>query len=103
MVQQKLDRVNAVMRENLSGIRLIKVFNRSTYEKKRFSITNSELINNTIKAFKLVISIMPVMMLIMNLSLVAVIWFGGIQVSGGTMKVGEIMAFINYFMQILFP
>lgn len=102
MVQQKLDRVNAVMRENLSGIRLIKVFNRSTYEKKRFSITNSELMNNTIKAFKLVISIMPVMMLIMNLSLVAVIWFGGIQVSGGTMKVGEIMAFINYFMQILF-
>lgn len=101
-VQKKLDRVNAVMRENLSGVRLIKVFNRSDYEKKRFSVANKELMNTTIKAFKLVISIMPVMMLIMNLSLVAVIWFGGIQVSGGSMKVGEIMAFINYFMQILF-
>ena len=101
-VQKKLDRINAVMRENLSGVRLIKVFNRSDYEKKRFSVANKELMNTTIKAFKLVISIMPVMMLIMNLSLVAVIWFGGIQVSGGSMKVGEIMAFINYFMQILF-
>ena len=101
-VQKKLDRVNAVMRENLSGIRLIKVFNRSDYENKRFSAANKELMNTTIKAFKLVISIMPVIMLIMNLSLVGVIWFGGIQISGGTMKVGELMAFINYFMQILF-
>lgn len=65
-----MDRVNAVMRENLSGIRLIKVFNRSDYENKRFSAANKELMNTTIKAFKLVISIMPVIMLIMNLSLV---------------------------------
>lgn len=101
-VQKKLDRVNTVMRENLSGVRVIKAFVRSDFENSRFATANEDLMNTTIQAFRLVISIMPLMMLVMNLSVVAVLWFGGWQVSAGTMKVGEIIAFINYFTLILF-
>ncbi|MEI6157038.1 MAG: ABC transporter ATP-binding protein [Atribacterota bacterium] len=100
--QKKLDRVNTVIRENLSGVRVVKAFVRSDFENKRFQSASEELMSTTVKAFQLVFTIMPVMMLVMNLSIVAVIWFGGLQVHVGSMTVGEVMAFINYFMQILF-
>lgn len=101
-VQQKLDRVNAVMRESLSGVRVIKAFVRSDFERSRFKTANEELTDVTVGASRLMVSIMPVMMLVMNLSVVAVIWFGGIKANSGDMQVGEIMAFINYMTMILF-
>jgi ATP-binding cassette subfamily B protein len=102
LLQQKIDKVNAVIRENLSGVRVVKAFVRSDLEMSRFTSTNEELMNTAISAFMIVISVMPVLMLTMNLSVVAVLWFGGLQVHTGGMQVGEIMAFINYMTQILF-
>jgi len=102
LLQQKIDKVNSVIRENLSGVRVVKAFVRSELEKSRFTSANEELMNTAISAFLLVISVMPIMMLIMNISVVAVLWFGGIQVHRGGLQVGEIMALINYMTQILF-
>ncbi|SHF11717.1 ATP-binding cassette, subfamily B [Caldanaerobius fijiensis DSM 17918] len=101
-VQSKIDRVNAVMRENLLGVRVVKAFVRHEHEKTRFFNANEELMDISLKAFGLIVFTMPLFMLIMNFSIVAVIWFGGLQVKAGTMQVGEIMAFINYMTQILF-
>lgn len=100
-VQKKLDRVNTVMRENLAGVRVVKAFVRSNMEKKRFGTANDDLMEITMKASRLVALSMPMIMLIMNLSVVAVLWFGGIQINQGTIQVGEVMAFINYMTQIL--
>lgn len=102
IVQQRLDRVNNVMQENLAGVRIIKAFVRGDQEKKRFAKANADLMEITMKASRLVALAMPLIMLIMNLSIVAVLWFGGIQVNAGTMQVGQVIAFINYMTQILF-
>lgn len=101
-VQKKLDRVNAVVRENLTGVRVVKAFVRADYEKRRFGEANRQLMDITVQASRLVGLIMPIMFLLMNLSIVAVIWFGGFRVNNGNMLVGEVMAFINYMVQILF-
>jgi len=102
IVQKKLDGVNGVMRENLTGIRVVKAFVRSDFENKRFETANKEFKAINVQASRLVGMTMPVMMLVMNLSIVAVIWFGGIKVNVGNMQVGEVMAFITYMTQILF-
>lgn len=102
LVQEKIDRVNTVMRENLAGIRVVKAFVREEKEKARFHNANLELTETMINASKLISSTMPVMMLIMNLSIVAVLWFGGLQINAGAMKEGQLIAFINYLTQILF-
>lgn len=102
IVQKRLDRLNDVTRENLTGVRVIKAFVRSDTEKKRFAEANDSLIEISMKASRLMMLMFPIMMTIMNLSVVAVIWYGGIQVSQGTMRIGEILAFINYLTQILF-
>ncbi|SEM67152.1 ATP-binding cassette, subfamily B [Syntrophus gentianae] len=101
-VQQRLDRVNAVLRENLSGVRVIKAFVRSDYEIGRFGKANSDLADMTIRAGRRVGTTMPAMFALMNLSVVAVIWFGGLRVDSGNMQVGQVMAFITYVTQILF-
>jgi len=101
-VQTKLDRLNGVVRENLAGIRVIKAFVRSSYEQERFEKRNADLSEVTVKATRIMALMMPVMMLVMNFSIVAVLWFGGIKVDGGSMQVGEVIAFTNYMMQILF-
>jgi ATP-binding cassette subfamily B multidrug efflux pump len=100
-VQKKLDKVNGVIRENLTGIRVIKAYVRAPFEKGRFNKSNEELIDVTLIANRLTILVTPVMMFIMNMSVVAVLWFGAVQIDKGAMKVGEIMAFINYMVQIL--
>ncbi|MDK2991018.1 MAG: ATP-binding cassette, subfamily multidrug efflux pump [Clostridiales bacterium] len=102
MMQQKLDRVNAVIRENLSGVRVIKAFVRAEHEKNRFATANDDLMQVSLRAFGLIIIMMPIVMLIMNLSIVAVLWLGGINVAAGDMEVGQVMAYINYITQILF-
>lgn len=102
LMQEKIDRINAVIRENLAGIRVVKAFVRENLERDRFNSANEDLMNAAIRAFMPIITLMPFIMLIMNLSVVAVLWFGGLLVSRGNMHVGEIMAFINYLTQILF-
>jgi ATP-binding cassette, subfamily B, multidrug efflux pump len=100
-VQVKLDRVNQVVQENLSAMRVVKAFVREKKEKKRFHTANKDLRDMNVKAFKLMVITMPIMMLCVNLSVVAILWFGGIQVNAGSMQVGQIMAYINYMTQIL--
>ena len=102
IMQQKIDKVNAVIRENLAGIRVVKAFVREDMEKSRFNSANEDLMNTSIRAFMPIITLMPFIMLVMNLSVVAVLWFGGLLVARENMHVGEIMAFINYLTQILF-
>lgn len=102
LVQKALDKVNSVIRENLSGVRVVKAFVRSDYENNRFGQENDNYMDIAINAARLIGLIMPVMTLILNLSILAVIWFGGIKVNAGSMQVGEVMAFINYMTQILF-
>lgn len=101
-LQVKLDSVNRVLREYLSGIRVIRSFNRTTHEKKRFDIANWDLTQTAIQVNKLMAVMMPIMMIVLNLTSVAIIWFGGIRISNGHMEVGDMMAFIQYAMQIMF-
>ncbi|MBN8193469.1 ABC transporter ATP-binding protein [Bacillus sp. NTK074B] len=101
-VQKKLDKLNLVLRENLTGIRVIRAFNREPEEKERLKQTNKELTDVSIKVNKIMAFMMPVMMLVMNMTVVAVIWFGGIRIDNGGMQIGDLMAFIQYVMQIMF-
>lgn len=100
--QQSLDRVNAVMLENLAGIRVVKAYVRADQERSRFGLASQRLRDITVQAARIIALAMPIMMLLMNFSIVAVIWLGGIQVNLGQMKAGQIMAYINYMTQILF-
>ncbi|MGM9923801.1 MAG: ABC transporter ATP-binding protein [Bacillus sp. (in: firmicutes)] len=102
MVQVKLDAVNRVLRENLTGVRVIRSFNRVAYEHKRFERANSDLTETTIKVNKIIATLMPAMMLIMNCTSIAIIWFGAIRIDNGNMQVGDLMAFLQYAMQIMF-
>ncbi|MBA9027107.1 ABC transporter ATP-binding protein [Peribacillus huizhouensis] len=101
-VQKRLDRLNLVVRENLTGIRVIRAFNRETEEKVRLTQANKELTDVSIKVNKVMAFMMPVMMLVMNITVVAIIWFGGIRIDNGGMQIGDLMAFIQYVMQIMF-
>ncbi len=101
-VQRRLDRVNTVIRENLAGVRVVKAFVRADYEQQRFAKANADLTVIAVKAGRMVGLTMPVMVLVMNFSLIAVVWFGGIKVNQGGIAVGQIMALINYMTQILF-
>jgi ATP-binding cassette, subfamily B, multidrug efflux pump len=101
-VQKKLDRLNLVLRENLTGIRVIRAFNRETQESVRLEQANEELTDVSIKVNKVMAFLMPTMMLVMNLTVVSIIWFGGIRIDQGAMQIGDLMAFIQYVMQIMF-
>jgi ATP-binding cassette subfamily B protein len=101
-VQKALDRVNSVMREYLSGVRVVKAFNRFDFEVNKFSTANDELQNRSIRANRIMSVFSPAIMLIVNLGIVGVLWLGGIGVNNGSMHVGHIVAFINYMTQILF-
>jgi len=95
-VQEKLDSVNGVMRENLTGIRLIKAFARRKHEEKRFAKTNGNLKDQTIKALRLMEITMPILLFIMNMSILGVLWFGSKHVDNGGVQVGEVVAIVNY-------
>ena len=100
-VQKKVDKLNSVMRENLAGVRVVKAFVRADYERARFAKSNDELTAIALKANRLVGLTTPAMLLTLNVSMIAVLWFGGWKVQIGTMTVGEVMAFVNYLTQIL--
>ena len=101
VMQKRLDAVNRVLRENLSGIRVIRAFNRITQESKRFNDASKELTDTSLSAFRRMASMMPLTMLVMNAAILAILWFGNIRVSGGAMTTGDLMAFIQYVSQIL--
>nr|WP_207789214.1 ABC transporter ATP-binding protein [Neobacillus terrae] len=94
--QEKLDNVNNVIRENLIGMRLIKAYIRGNYEVKRFQKANKELRDKTASALRLIEFSTPVLMMVMNLAILLVLWFGGFEVSSGGAKVGEVVAIVNY-------
>jgi ATP-binding cassette subfamily B multidrug efflux pump len=101
LVQARLDDLNTVMQENLAGVRVVKAFVRADHEIKRFKTTNNALMDQTVRAARVVVVAMPFMMLIVNLGVVGAIWFGGLQVTVGTMQIGQIIAFVNYLMTTL--
>ncbi|HYE69520.1 MAG TPA: ABC transporter ATP-binding protein [Anaerovoracaceae bacterium] len=101
-MQKKLDRLNMVLRENLTGIRVIRAFNKLTYEHERFKEANGDLTNTAIKINQTMAVMHPMLMLIMSITTVAIVWFGGIRVSQSSMEIGDMMAFIQYAMMIMF-
>jgi ATP-binding cassette subfamily B protein len=101
-MQMKIDRVNAVMRENLLGVKVVKSFVAEGKEQQRFGKANQDLMDWSIRAMQVMAVLFPLVSLVMNLSVVAVLWFGGRMVVAGSLEIGKIMAFINYLTQIMF-
>jgi ATP-binding cassette subfamily B protein len=101
-LQKKLDRLNLVQREGLTGIRVIRAFNRDKREQERFREANTDLTDTALKVARLMASMFPIMMLTINLATIALIWFGSIRIDNGQLMVGELMAFIQYAMMIMF-
>lgn len=101
-LQLKTDALNRVIREGLNGIRVIRAFNKSGDERQRFDDVNRSYSDTAIYANKVMAFAMPVIMLIMNVTSIAIVWFGGKLIGQGEMEVGNLMAFIQYGMQVLF-
>lgn len=99
-VQKRVDRLNRVLQENLQAIRLVKAYLRGTYEASRFDEVASRLKFDTVKALRIMEYIMPALLFIMNMSLLAVLWFGTKQVAAGTTPLGDIVAIVNYAMRM---
>lgn len=102
-VQKKLEILNQILQENLSGIRVVKAFVRREHENNRFNEANIDMMQESFKVARLISILFPIMLLLMNLSTVGIIYFGGLQVSTGDLTVGEIIAFINYILSTMFP
>lgn len=102
VIQVKLDKLNLILSENLTGVRVIRAFNRIKHEEARFDQANHEVTDVAIRVNQLVASMMPVMMLLINLSSVGIIWFGSIRVNDGNLQTGAMFAFLQYAIQILF-
>lgn len=100
-VQTAIDKVNGIMREYLAGVRVVKVFNRIQVEQDKFDNANRNLTDTGVKAARSMASIHPLMLLVMNSSIILVLWLGGLRISSGSMQDGDILAFVNYFLQIL--
>lgn len=100
-VQEKIDNVNTVMRESILGVKVIKAFAIENTQNARFKKENEELMNTSIKSQNRNLILWPIATLIMNLSVVAVLWFGGNMVNTGNLEIGKIVAFINYLLQIM--
>lgn len=100
-VQGKLDKVNAVIQENLTGIRVVKAYNRAKHETKRFGEANDDFVDISIRANKMMALMMPSVSIVMNISIVAIMWFSSQFVAFGSMEVGEVSAFIMYATRIL--
>src|SRR4051812_21909043 len=101
-MQVNIDAVNRVLREQITGIRVVRAFVREPHETKRFGEANTNVTNTAISAGRLMALVFPVVMLILNLSTVAVLWFGASRVESGAMLVGQLTAYISYLIQILF-
>ncbi|MDF2700077.1 MAG: multidrug transporter ATP-binding protein [Haloplasmataceae bacterium] len=102
VIQVKLDKLNLVLREHLTGIRVVRAFNRDKHEKARFENANNDLTETSVKVNQLMATIMPLMMLIMNFTTIAIIWISSIRMQDNLSNIGDMMAFIQYAMQIMF-
>jgi len=101
LMQKRIDKVNQVLREQLTGIRVIRAFVREDIETARFEEANGELTETALGAGRLFALMFPIVMLVLNVSSVAVIWFGGLRVESGEMQVGALIAYLSYLLQIL--
>lgn len=101
-MQVRLDTVNRVLRENLTGIRVIRAFDRLRKENERFRDANQDLTSTAITVNKIMGVIQPFMMLMMNATTISIVWFGGVRIAQNNMQIGDMMAFLQYAMQIMF-
>ena len=101
-IQVKLDKINLILDEGLTGVRVVRAFDRQMYEEQRFDVANRDLTDVTIRVNRMVALLMPAMMFVLNVSSVAILWFGSIRVSNGDILPGAMIAFLQYAMQILF-
>ena len=101
-MQKNIDGVNRVLREQITGIRVVRAFVREPHEVERFGEANAKLTDTAIRAGRLMALVFPVVMLILNMSSIAVLWFGASRVEDGTIQVGALTAFLSYLIQILF-
>ncbi len=102
-VQQYIAQLNTILQENLAGVRVVKAFGREPYEWNRFSVANLDLMNQTIDVGKMIAIAFPLTFLIANLGTLAVVWLGGLQVIGGRLTIGELVAFQSYLLMATFP
>ncbi len=102
MVQRKTDALNRVLREGLTGVRVVRAFNREEAERDRFDRANGDLTGASLSAQRTMALLSPVLMLVMNLTSIAVVWFGSFQAVEGSIRIGSLMAFLQYAMHILF-
>lgn len=102
VMQVKLDKLNLILDENLTGVRVVRAFDRIKHEERRFDTANLDVTDLSIKVNRLVAVMMPVMMLLINVSSIAIIWFGSLRVAGGHLQIGAMFAFLQYAFQILF-
>ncbi|WP_313431649.1 ABC transporter ATP-binding protein [Siminovitchia terrae] len=100
-LQKKTDKLNLIVRENLTGVRVIRAFNNETHEKERFDTANLDFRDTGIKVNKMMAVLFPVMMIVMNFTSVAIVWFGAVRIDQEIMQVGNLMAFLQYSMMIL--
>ncbi|MEV4071852.1 ABC transporter ATP-binding protein [Nonomuraea fuscirosea] len=100
-MQERIDRINQVLREQITGIRVIRAFVRDRHERERFAVANEQLTDVSLRVGRLMALMFPTVMLVVNLSSVAVVWFGGHRIADGSMQVGALTAVISYLMQIL--
>jgi ATP-binding cassette subfamily B multidrug efflux pump len=102
VLQAKLDALNLILDEGLTGVRVVRAFDRDAHEQRRFDAANQDLTRTAIAVNQITAILMPVLMLILNLASIAIIWFGSIRIDQGQMQVGGMIAFLQYAMQILF-
>ncbi len=101
-MQRKIDRITEVLREQITGVRVIRAFNRTPYERDRFEAANADLTGTALRVNRIFALALPALLAIMNLSSVAVVWFGGHLIDSGQMPVGNLIAFLAYILQIMF-
>jgi ATP-binding cassette subfamily B multidrug efflux pump len=102
VMQRKLDRLNLVLDEGLTGVRVIRAFDRNAHEEQRFDQANADLTDTAIRVNRVVAAMMPIMMLVLNFATIAILWFGSIRIDQGHSSIGALIAFLQYAMQILF-
>lgn len=102
VMQEKIDKLNLILNEGLVGVRVIRAFDRTDHEKERFDHANEDLTMTAIRANRIIAALMPIMMLVMNISTIAIVWFGSIRINAGEMQVGALIAFLQYAIQIMF-
>jgi ATP-binding cassette subfamily B multidrug efflux pump len=101
--QEKLDRLNTVLQENIAGVRVVKAFVRTEFENARFEAANEEFTNRTIRVMRLNSTLSPILTVFINIGIVILVWVGGIRTVSGSLTVGEIVAFTNYLMTTITP